>query len=154
MSTLSQRISEEMKTAFLGGDRFRGDVLRNLKAAILNEEVAKGKREEGLSDSEVEAVIAREVKRRAESAKLYRDNDRSELAEPEEKESAVLQEFLPEQMSDDELRELVTKKVAELGASGPQAMGQVIGAVKVDVGNAADGAKLAQIVKEILVKLS
>lgn len=152
MSTLSQRISEEMKTAFLGGDRFRGDVLRNLKAAILNEEVAKGKREEGLSDAEIELIIAREVKKRAESARLYSENNRPELAEPEVKESAVLEEFLPKKMTDDELRDLVAAKITEMGASGPQAMGQVIGAVKAEAGTAADGAKLAQIVKEILVK--
>jgi uncharacterized protein YqeY len=150
MAALKQRISDEMKAAFLGGDRFRGDILRNLKAAILNEEVAKQKRDEGLSDAEIEAVIAREVKRRVESARLYRDNDRPELAEPEEQEMTVLAEFLPEQMSDAELRGLIEAKIAELGATGPQDMGKVIGAVKADAGSAVDGALLAQTVKEIL----
>ncbi len=150
MSALAQRISEEMKTAFLGGNRFRGDVLRNLRAAILNEEVAKGKRDEGLSDAEIETVVAREVKRRLESARLYRENDRPELAEPEEQEMAVLEEFLPEQMSEEELRQVIVTKIAELGASGPQDMGRVIGAVKARVGNTADGAVLAQAVKDIL----
>ena len=150
MSALAQRISEEMKTAFLGGNRFRGDVLRNLRAAILNEEVAKGKRDEGLSDAEIETVVAREVKRRVESARLYRENDRPELAEPEEQEMAVLEEFLPEQMSEGELRQIIMTKIAELGASGPQDMGRVIGAVKAEVGNTADGAVLAKLVKDIL----
>ena len=90
MPALKARIAEEMKAALLGRHSFRGDVLRNLKAAILNEEVALGKRDEGLSDTEVEKVVAREVKKRKESAELYRANGRAELAEPEEKEAAIL----------------------------------------------------------------
>ena len=93
--SLKQRINDEMKAALLGGDRFVGETLRNLKAAILNEEVAAGKRDEGLSDNEIEKVIAREVKKRAESAKIYRDNNRPELAEPEEQEATILKAFLP-----------------------------------------------------------
>ena len=147
---LKQRINDEMKAALLGGDRFVGETLRNLKAAILNEEVATGKRDEGLSDEEIEKVIVREVKKRAESARLYRDNDRAELAEPEEKEADVLKAYLPQQLSEDEIREVVKVKIAETGASGPAAMGQVIGAVKQAAGNAADGAMIARIVKEEL----
>lgn len=147
---LKQRINDEMKAALLGGNRFAGETLRNLKAAILNEEVATGKRDEGLSDDEIEKVIAREIKKRNESAKLYRDNDRIDLAEPEEEEVKVLSVYLPEQMSEDDLRALIDKKIAELGASGPQMMGQVIGAVKNTAGNAADGALVARLVKEAL----
>ena len=147
---LKQRITDDTKAALLGGDRFVGETLRNLKAAILNEEVAAGKREEGLADDEIEKVIAREVKKRAESAKLYRDNNRPELAEPEEQEAEILKHYLPEQLSAEEIRVLVKTKIAETGVSGPAAMGQVIGAVKQAAGNAADGALVAQIVKEEL----
>ena len=150
MSALKQRISDEMKAALLGGDRFRGDVLRNLKAAILNEEVAQQKRDEGLSDSEIEIVLAREVKKRAESAKIYRENDRPELAEPEEKEAEVIKEFLPEQMSEDELRQLVREVVLTVDGADIKNMGQIIGMVKARVGNKADGAVMANIVKETL----
>lgn len=139
-----------MKAALLGGDRFVGETLRNLKAAILNEEVASGKRDEGLGDAEIEKVIAREVKKRLESAKIYRDNARPELAEPEEKEAEVLKRYLPAQISESEIRSIVKKKIAELGASGPAAMGQVIGAVKAEVGNSADGGTIAAIVKTTL----
>ena len=141
-----------MKAALLGGDRFVGETLRNLKAAILNEEVAQGKRERGLSDQEIETVIAREVKKRAESARIYRENDRSELAKPEEKESEILRGYLPAPLNEDELRILVAAKIAELDARGPQMMGQVIGAVKQHAGNTADGAMVARIVKEELAK--
>ena len=149
---LAEQIANDMKAALLGGDRFVGEVLRGLKAAILNEEVATSKRDSGLSDEEIEKVIAREVKKRHESAKLYRDNNRDELAEPEEQEAAVLTAYLPEQLGDDEIRTLVQATITALGVSGPQAMGQVIGAVKKEAGNTVDGARLASIVKEELAK--
>ncbi len=147
---LKARITDEMKAALLGGDRFVGETLRNLKAAILNEEVATNKREEGLSDTEIEKVIAREVKKRNESAKLYRDNDRPELAEPEEREAEILKAYLPEQLDEAAIQALVDQKISELGVSGPAAMGQVIGAVKASAGNTVDGALVATIVKNTL----
>lgn len=149
---LKQRINDEMKAALLGGDRFVGDTLRNLRGAILDEEVATNKREQGLSDEEVEKVIAREVKKRHESVRLYRENDREDLAGPEEKEIEILSVYLPEQMTESEIGKLVAAKITELGASGPQSMGQVIGAVKSQAGNSADGALIAKIVKEQLNK--
>lgn len=150
--TLKERINDEMKAALLGGNRFAGEVLRNLKAAILNEEVATGRRNEGLDDSGVEKVVAREVKKRTESAKIYRDNGRPELAEPEEREIEVLKVYLPTQLTEDELTTLVEQKIAELDVSGSQAIGQVISAIKAEVGNKADGATLANIVKNTLSK--
>lgn len=147
---LKDKIQDDMKAALLGGDRVVGDILRNLKAAILNEEVAQGKRDEGLSDEDIEKVIAREVKKRKESVTVYEQNGRPDLANTERKEAEVLSQYLPEQMSEDELRKIIESKVAELGVSGPQAMGQVIGAVKQQTGNSADGAVVARIVKETL----
>ena len=152
MSALKARITDEMKAALLGGNRFRGDVLRNVKAAILNEEVSLGKRDEGLSDAEVEKVLAREVKKRVESAELYRSNGRAELAEPEEQEAEILREFLPEQLSEAEVMAIVEDVVASMDGVSMQKMGQVIGVVKQEVGNAADGALVAKIVKEKLTK--
>ena len=152
MSALKARITDEMKAALLGGNRFRGDVLRNVKAAILNEEVSLGKRDEGLDDAEVEKVLAREVKKRVESAELYRSNGRAELAEPEEQEAEILREFLPEQLSEAEVVAIVEDVVASMNDVSMQKMGQVIGVVKQKVGNAADGALVAKIVKEKLTK--
>lgn len=147
---LKERINNELKTAMLGGNRFEADVLRNLKAAILNEEVAQNKRDIGLADSEVEKVIAREVKKRHESIRLYRDNGRTDLAETEEKEADLLSRYLPEQMSEEAILALVKQTIERLGVSGPQAMGQVIGAIKQQAGNTVDGAVLAGIVKQEL----
>lgn len=150
MLALKEQINRDMKTALLGGNRFEGEVLRSLKAAILNEEVATGKREEGLADEDIEKIIAREIKKRREAAKLYRENARDELAEPEEQEASVLEQYLPEQLSEEEIRRMVIAKVAELGINSPQAMGQVIGVIKQIVGNKVDGAMLARIVREEL----
>lgn len=149
---LKEQIQNDMKAALLSGSRFEGDTLRNLKAAILNEEVAKGKREEGLTDAEIEQVIAREVKKRRESITLYEQNGRGELADGEKKELEVLKKYLPQQLGEDEVRALVNEAIVTVGAEGPQMMGQVIGAVKAKAGNAADGALVARIVKEQLTK--
>ena len=147
---LKSQIENDVKAALLGGDRFRAEVLRGLKAAILNEEVAKGKRDEGLDDASIEQLIAKEVKKRLDSVQQYTDAARPELAEAEQAEAKVLQEYLPEQLSEDEIKKTIDETVAALGVSGPQAMGQVIGAVKGKLGSSADGGTIARLVKEAL----
>lgn len=147
---LAQRIQDDTKAALLSGDRFVVETLRGLKAAILNEEVAQGKRDEGLADDAIERIIAKEVKKRNESAELYAQNDRAESAADERKEAEILSAYLPQQLGEDELKQIITNKIAELGVGGPQAMGQVIGAVKAQVGNTADGATVARLVKDAL----
>ncbi len=152
MAELKQRIKDEMKAALLSGDRFVGETLRNLSAAILDEEVRQNARDTGLTDEQITQVIIREIKRRADSARIYRENDRPELADPEEREIAVLQVYLPEPLSDEELRAIVRSTIAELGVADAHSMGQVIGAVKAKVGAKADGATIAQCVKQMLTK--
>jgi len=147
---LKARIDDDLKAALLGRQSFVTQTLRGLKAVILNEEVASGKRDEGLADSEIETIIAREVKKRNESITLYEQNGRAKLAEDEKKEAEILSAYLPEQLSDDALKAIITAKIDQLGVSGPQAMGQVIGAVKAQVGTSADGATIARLVKEAL----
>lgn len=147
---LKEQIRNDMKAALLGGSRFEGDTLRNLMAAILNEEVATNKREEGLDDAAIEQLIAREVKKRRESITMYQQNDRADLAENEQNEIAVLEKYLPEMLSEDDIRAKVDEVVAAMGDVTPQQMGQVIGAVKSQLGTAADGAVIAKVVKEKL----
>ena len=132
----------------LGGDKFLAEVLRGLKSAVLYEEVAKNKREEGLSDTEVEQVLAREAKKRQESADLFKQGGNQDSAAKELKEKEIIAGYLPKQLSDDELNELVDSAIAGLGES-PQ-MGQVIGAVKAKAGSSADGARIAAAVKSKL----
>lgn len=148
--TLKTQLDADIKTALLGGDRFRADVLRNLKAAILSEEVATNTRDEGLTDEAFEKVVAREVKKRLDSVQQYTAAARPELAETEAAEAKVLEAYLPAQLSEDEISKVVTETIAALGAAGPQAMGQVMGAVKAKLGNTADGATVARLVKAAL----
>lgn len=147
---LAEQIQSDMKAALLGGDRFRGDVLRDLRAAILNEEVAQGKRDEGLGDDEIEKIIAKEVKKRQESIRMYEANARPELADAEREEAAVLETYLPKQLSEAEIIKIVEQTIDEMGATGMQSMGLVIKAVKEKVGNTADGALVAATVKNKL----
>lgn len=150
MAELKLKLENDLKAALLGGDRFKADVLRNFKAVILNEEVATGTRDQGLDDQTVEKLLAREVKKRGESAELYDQAGRPELSENERKEADVLSAYLPAQLGEAEIKKIVADTIAELGVSGPQAMGQVIGAVKKAVGNSADGAIVAKLVREAL----
>ncbi|MFY9228426.1 MAG: GatB/YqeY domain-containing protein [Candidatus Microsaccharimonas sp.] len=147
---LKAQLDNDLKAALLGGDRFVAEVLRGLKAVILNEEVAQGKRDDGLDDATIEKLIAREVKKRQDSATQYEAAGRPELVEAEKAESKVLEAYLPEQLSEVDIKTAVTEAIATLGVSGPAAMGQVIGAVKGKLGNAADGATVARLVKEAL----
>lgn len=147
---LKEQINIDLKAALLGGDRFKGEVLRGLKAAILNEEVAKSLREEGLSDDAIEQLIGREIKKRHDSAAQYDAAERPELSETERKEAAILAEYQAEQVSESEIQVVVDRVIAEQAASSMAQMGQVIGAVKKELGNSADGSLIAQLVKNAL----
>lgn len=147
--SLKAQIENDLKAALLERRRFDADVLRGLKAVILNEEVAQGKRDEGLDDASIEKLIAREVKKRAESAELYNQADRSELADNERAEAKVLGLYLPEQLSEDDIKDVIQEVIKQTGADSA-AMGQVIGTVKSKLGNTADGAVIARLVKEAL----
>ena len=147
---LKAQLDNDIKAALLGGDRFVAAVLRDFKAVILNEEVAQKKRDEGLADEDIEKLIAREIKKRHESAALYDNAGRSELAENERAELAVLEKYLPEQVGEDDIKAVIDDVVAGMDNPGPAQMGQVIGAVKGKLGNAADGATIARLVKEAL----
>ena len=147
---IKQQLQDDVKTAMLAGDAARLETLRGLKSAILYAEVAAGKREQGLDDDEIQALFAKEAKKRQESADLYTKGGSPERAEKELSEKAIIEEYLPEQMGEDELTRIVDTVIAEQGASGMQAMGAVIGAVKKQVGISADGGLIAKLVKEKL----
>ncbi len=125
-------------------------MLRGLKAAILDEEVKQNKRDTGLDESTVEQLIAREIKKRGDSASQYEAAGRPELSETELKEAEVIKAYLPAQASEEDILAAVQKSITELGVSDMSGMGQVIGAVKKELGNSADGALVAQIVKNTL----
>ena len=154
---LKDKINVDLKTALLGGNRFEAEVLRGLKAVILNEEVAQGKRDEGLDDTTIEQLIAREVKKRNESANIYDGAGRKELATDERAEAKIISVYLPEQLTDDGIKVVVARVIKDMEvAMGLPVLtisqaGQVIGAVKKELGNSADGATIAKIVKSELI---
>lgn len=149
---IKQQIDKDLKTALLGGDKDRVMTLRGLKSAILYEEVAKGLREQGLSDDAIIAILAKEAKKRQESADLFIQGGSATRAAAELSEKKVIEEYLPAQLSEDELKQVVESAVVSTGATSMQQMGQVIAAVKKKTQGAADGAHIAQLVKERLAQ--
>lgn len=148
---LEQKLEQDLKTAMLAGDAQRVMTLRNLKSALLNAKVASGKRESGLSDEEVLPILSKEAKKRQESADFYVQGGSQDRADLELAEKAIIEEYLPKQMTEPEIAAVVDEVIATTGASGPAAMGQVIGQVKSRTGAAADGALIAKIVREKLI---
>jgi uncharacterized protein len=147
---LEEKIEQDIKTALLAGDSQKVTVLRGLKSVFLNEKVAKGKRESGLDDDEVLTLLAKEAKKRQESADLYVQGGDQTRANAELAEKKIIQAYLPEQLSEEEITAMVEEIIQQTGAEGQKAMGQVIGQVKQRAGASADGAVVARIVKEKL----
>lgn len=147
---LENRINQDLKAALLGGDKVTVETLRGLKAALLSVKVEQGKRDSGLTDDEVITILSKEAKKRQESADLFKQGGNQEKAAAELIEKALIETYLPAQLSEDEIVKLVDEAITATAASGPQAMGQVIGAVKAKAGASADGAVIARIAKERL----
>lgn len=148
MSVLKDRINADLKAAMLARDEVKTQTLQGLKAAILYEEVAKRVRDTGLDEAAIEQVVAREAKKRDEAAELFEKGGNMASAEKERTEKDFLSVYLPKQLSETELGEVVQAVIHELQPEGPKDMGRVIGAVKARVGNTADGALIAKLVKE------
>ncbi len=147
---LEQRLEQDIKSALLAGDTTRVSTLRQVKSVLLNAKVATGKRESGLDDDEVLPILAKEAKKRQESADLYKQGGNQERASAELAEKTIIESYLPAQLSEGELIKLVEKTIAETGATSPQDMGSVIGQAKKSAGLTADGAAIARLVKEKL----
>lgn len=145
---LKQTIDQDIKAAMLSGDKRTANALRNLKSAILSAEIASGKREEGLSDPEVISLLQKEQKKRVEAADLYEKGGNAEQAEEERFEEVLIQKYLPAQLSEEEINQLIDQVIADLGTElNQQAMGRVITGVKEKSKGAADGAAIARLVK-------
>jgi uncharacterized protein len=149
MATLKERLRADLTAAIKGRDELRAATLRLALTAITNEEVA-GKTARELSDDEVVRVLTREAKKRREAAEAFGQAGRSEQAERERAEGKVIDEYLPAQLSDDELRELVSAAIAEVGASSPQQMGQVMKTVTPRIAGRAEGGRVAAEVRRQL----
>ncbi len=147
---LEDKIERDLKTALLAKDTQRVSVLRGIKSVLLNVKVAEGKRESGLKDEEVLAVLVKEAKKRQESADLYSQGGSQEKADAELAEKAIIEEYLPEQLSEEEVAALVDEAIKTTGAQEAKDMGKVIGAVRAKAGAGADGSLIARLAKEKL----
>ena len=151
MTGLKQRLRADLTAAMKSRDGVRTRTLRMVLTSVTNEEVA-GKAARDLTDDEVRRVIAREAKRRREAAEAFDAAGRLDQAAAERAEGEVLGGYLPAQLSDAELAEIVARVVAETGASGPAAMGQVMKAVTPLVAGRAEGGRVAAQVRRRLVR--
>lgn len=150
--SLKNRLQDDLTTAMKAGDDLTKSTLRMLLAAVMNAEVA-GKEAITLSDAQVIAVLRSESKKRVESAEVYEQAGRNELAAKERAELTVIEKYLPAAIDEAALSAVVDEEVAKAaaaGQSGPKAMGVVIKAVKERVGEGADGAAIAAAVKSAL----
>ncbi|MET9068575.1 GatB/YqeY domain-containing protein [Streptosporangium sandarakinum] len=146
MSTLKDKLKADLTAAMKGRDEVRTRTIRMALAAVNVEEVA-GKEARELSDDEIVKVLTKEAKKRREAAEAFSGAGRAEQAQAELDEQAVLEEYLPAQLSDDEIAGLVDEAIAESGASGPKAMGQVMKVLNPKVAGRAEGGRVAQIVR-------
>ncbi|PVZ03468.1 GatB/YqeY domain-containing protein [Actinomycetospora cinnamomea] len=149
MSDLKERLRSDLTTAMKSRDQVRVATLRMALSAISAEETA-GESHRELSDDEVVTVLGRESKKRRESAEAFDGAGRTELAERERAEQAVLTDYLPTQLSDEELASIVSAVISETGAAGPKQMGPVMKAVQPQVAGRADGRRVSAEVKRQL----
>lgn len=165
--TIQEQIQQDLKTAMRGGDKLRVEVLRMAMAALKNAQIAQVKaaydtaaaehgeqatvdRTAALSEEAMQDTLAREVKRRREAAEAYRQGKREDLAQQEEAEAAILEAYLPKQLTPDELRPQVVQVIDELGARGPADMGKVMPVLMQRFKGRTDGRVLSQLVREVL----
>lgn len=149
--SIEQQIKDSMKEAMKNKDEVRLSVMRNIKSAFTNELVANGKTpQDSIDDESAMAVIKRLAKQRKDSIDQFTKGGREDLAEGETKELAVLEELLPEMMSQDQIRPIAEAKKAELGVEDKSKMGILIGAVMKEVGGQADGADVKAVAEDLL----
>jgi uncharacterized protein YqeY len=149
--TLEQKIMPELKAAMLAKDEKAVRSLRAIKAAIIVAKTAEGAGGELKEDDEIK-LLQKLVKQRKDSLDIFTQQNRPDLASKEQEEIEVIEKFLPKQLSQDELKDEVSKIIAESGASSPAEMGKVIGLANKKLAGRADGKTISGVVKELLSK--
>ncbi len=145
--TLQQRLEAAMRDAMRARDEQRTQTLRMAMAAAQNLRIARG---QDLTDEDVVDVLTKQVKQRRESIAMYRDAGREDRAASEEAEAAILAEFLPEQLSEDEIEAMAREAIAEMGATSPKEMGRVMGRLSPQTRGRADGRLVSDVVRRLL----
>lgn len=147
--SLKSKIEQDIKQAMLAREKDRLTALRAIKSAILLAETEKG-RGEGLSEEAEIRLLTKAAKQRKDSIEIYEKEGREDLAATEKAEVAVIEEYLPKQLSEEELKTELKEIIREVGASEPRDMGKVMGAATKKLAGKADGKKISQVVKSLL----
>lgn len=148
-TSLKAQLQDDLHASMRARDKVRSGTLRSVLTSITTAEVAGDEARE-LTDDDVLKVIAKEAKKRKEAVAAYEGANRPELAATEEAELAVLETYLPAQLDDADLTEIVRRAIESTGATGPQQMGQVMKAAQAEVAGRADGGRVAALVKQAL----
>lgn len=149
--SLEQKVMADLKTAMLAKDEKSLRALRAIKAAIINAKTAEGFSGEIKEEEEIK-LLQKLVKQRKDSLEIYEKQNREDLAVKEREEIEVIEKFLPKQMSEEELKEIISKIITETGATSPADMGKVMGMANKQLAGKADGKSISAVVKELLAK--
>lgn len=149
--SLEQKIMTELKAAMLAKDEKALRSLRAVKAAILLAKTSEGAGGELKEEDEIK-LLQKLVKQRKDSLEIYRQQNRADLAQKEQEEIEVIERFLPTQLSADELKDIISRIIAEVGAASPADMGKVMGAATKQLAGKADGKTISSVVRELLNK--
>ena len=149
--SIKETLQADLTEAIRGRNEIVSGTIRMVLTAITNEEVS-GKKARVLTDAEIITVLSREAKKRREAAEAFADAGRADKAALEKAEGEVIAKYLPEQMSEDEIKKLIDAAIAQTGASGPADMGKVMGVIKSQVAGKADGGTVSGLVKAALNK--
>ena len=147
--SLEEKINNDIKAAMMAKDKLRLEALRAVKSIILLAKTEKGHTEALIPDAEMK-ILQKQVKQRKESAEIYQQQNRPELAEKELAEAAVIEEYLPKMISDAELTVEVKKIIEQVGAKAPSDMGKVMGVASKALAGKADGKAISDKVKSLL----
>ncbi len=151
MNELFDKVSGDIKTAMLARDKVALEALRGMKKEFLEAKTAKGS-DGNLSDEVAVKIIQKMLKQRKESAQIYTEQNRPELASTELAEAAVIEKYLPAQMSDTDLEAAVAAIIVQVGATGPQDMGKVMGVASKQLAGKTEGRLISEKVKVLLAK--
>ena len=150
---LFDKISEDIKKAMLARDARRLESLRGIKKEFLEAKTAKGS-DGTLTDEKAVQILAKMVKQRKESAEIYTQQNRPELAEAEMAQAAVIEEYMPKQLSDEELTAAINEIIGRVGATSPKEMGKVMGVASKELAGKAEGRAISAKVKDLLSALA
>jgi uncharacterized protein YqeY len=145
---VQDQLERDLKAAMLAGEKDKTEILKGIKSALQYEAVSQKSGDRSLSEEQILKVLARESKKRQETAELYKNAGEQERAKKELDEKEIIDGYLPKQLSEDEISKSVIEEIENTGASSMADMGRVIGAVKGKLGASADGSVIARLVKE------